>query len=882
MKHLQLSIQLVIIGIFLAGADTIPAFDTPFFEDTPISLPLLLITYPIDAGQKNERRKNLWMYALLDGAAHFRLDYCTSFRTITNATLARYISPVVKGKETSHPEYKTLISELKVTHQLVQKFEINAKEKQVTLVIEITEIASGRSIVSFDTRFDFDLLGRSLDSCYFACIKGIARGNLSPEEVRFAIKPSLCAGFPNNKRMGELLYYEFYSGTASPRGVTEQYLEILSLEPSPLLLLWLKGKASYREGHLNEALSSFQVLYPLFPDNEACGLAIAKISLRKKDFQTAKFKLSSIVTSRPRPLPEVYRVLGDAFLQSGDTVAALDYYIKERTVQGNNPLLQEKIASTDFMLQRLGDAETEYEGLLSQKPSHPSVRYYLAYLKLKRGNVQQAESMLQAAGPYGKGSAYLWEPIGDCYAFMQKWEKAAQAWEKARGFDDKNPRIIKKIADAWINSGNDSLAAEYCVSLFAIDPDANAASLARAGSLFVKCKAWSRATKTFDTYLRAGYTDNEVTLSYARIMYVKKNWKKVIDLLKIYHGSTSGTEEALLMLARAWCETGKYNAAKPVLISLYGMNPRSLDIVRLSALAAEKTRDITKAAAMYEKTLAFPGVDDAPDIAFHIGDLYEKQKQPARAMERYEINIARYPSDARNYDRLIGLYTKNKQDQRLKIVLEKAINNVKTPASMNLQLARTYRDLGEHSKATEMFQTYLAREPRDAEAWRDLGALYYSQKRYSNAIGPLKRAAAKLTRDFDCQSMLGICYGTKGDYRLAVVPLERAYRIERRNLGAIERLAACYRNCKYEDKQFGLLKRWVALDKKRVDIRIELGSSFIARGKSKDAIKILEEALHLNPSNKSARQLLAKAQKMDNKKRSPRKSPVKKKNRAVK
>ena len=879
MNHLRLSIQLVIFGIFLAGADTIPAFDSLYSFDTPISQPLLLITYPIDAGPAKERGKNLWMYALLDAAAHFRLDYCTSFKTITNATLARYISPVVKGKETSHPDYRALISELKVTHQLVQKFEVNTKQQQVSLVMEITEIASGRSIVSFDTRFDFDLLGRSLDSCYFACIKGIAQGNLSPEEVRFAIKPSLCAGFQNNKRMGELLYYESYSGTASPRGVTEKYLEILSLEPSPLLLLWLKGNASYREDHLNEALSSFSVLYPLFPDNEACGLAIAKISLRKKDFQTVKFKLSSIVTSRPKPLPEVYSVLGDAFLQSGDTVAALEYYIKERTVQGNNPLLQEKIASTYFMLQRLGDAETEYENLLKQKPSHPRVRYYLAYLKLKRGNAQQAESMLQAAVPYGKGSAYLWEPIGDCYASMQKWEKAARAWEKARGFDDKNPRIINKIADAWINSGNDSLAAEYCVMLFELDPKAHAASLARAGSLFVKSKAWSRAAKVFDTYLRAGYTDNEVTLSYARIMYVKKNWKKVIDLLKIYRGSASGAEEALLMLARALCETGKYDAAKPVLVSLYGMNPRSLDIVRLSALAAEKTRDFAKAADMYEKTLAFPGVGDAQDIAFHLGDLYEKQKQPARAIERYEINIARYPSDARSYERLIGLYTKSKQDQRLKIVLEKAINNVKTPASMNLQLARTYRDLGEHSKATVMFQTYLAREPRDAKAWRDLGALYYSQKRYNSAIDPLKRAADKLTRDFDCQSMLGTCYSITGDYRLAVVPLERACRIEHRNLGAIERLAACYRKCNYADKQFGLLKRWVALDKKRVDIRIELGASCITRGKSKDAIKLLKEALLLNPSNESARQLLLKAQKVDDKKRAPRKTPAKKKNR---
>jgi Tfp pilus assembly protein PilF len=236
----------------------------------------------------------------------------------------------------------------------------------------------------------------------------------------------------------------------------------------------------------------------------------------------------------------------------------------------------------------------------------------------------------------------------------------------------------------------------------------------------------------------------------------------------------------------------------------------------------------------------------------------------------------------RNYERCIDLYTKNKQNQHLKCVLEKVINNIKTPASMNLQLARTYRTLGEHSPAIEMFQTYLAREPRDAEAWRDLGALYYSQQQYTKAIDPLSRAAVKLTQDFDCQSMLGICYTKKEDHRQAVIPLERAHIIERRNISAIERLAACYRQCNYEDKQFGLLKRWVTLDTKRLDIRIDLGSFYIARGNSKDAIKVLEEAVRIAPLNQNAQHLLAKAQNMDDKKRTPRKAPAKKKNLAAK
>jgi tetratricopeptide (TPR) repeat protein len=871
--------QIITLAFFLTMGEEATNLNTPFWNTPSASQPLLLISYPVDAGNKRECKKNLWMYALLDAAAHFKLDYCTSFKTITSPTLARSISPAINCKETSIPDYRPLISKFHATHQLIQKFEINKKEQQVSLFIEIIEIASKRPIVSFDTRFHFDFLGNALDSCYFVCIKGLAGNRLSPEEVRFGIKPALCAGFPNNKRTGELLYSESYSGNTAPRGLAEQYLKILSEEPSPLLVLWRKGKAGYRDGDLNEAQSSFHALYPLFPDNEACGLALAKIFLRKKDIQTAKFKLASIVTTRAKPLPEVFSVLGDAFLQSGDTVAALDYYRKERTVHGINPLLQEKIASTSFILRQFGEAEKEYNLLIGQKPNHPSARYYLAYLQLKRGQIQLAETTLQAATITSKGTAYLWEPIGDCYAALKNWKSAVRAWEKALGFDEKSPRIITKIASGLLTTGNDSLAAEYFVSLFGIDPKVHAASLARAGLLFVKCKAWDRASKSFDTYLRAGNSDNEVILSYARILFIEKNWKKVIDLLEPFGESPSATEEVLLMLARARCETGEFDAAKPVLVSLQSMNQSSLEIIQLSALAAEKTHDFSSAAAMYEKALSFPKVENAQDIAFRIGNIYEMENKRERAIERYETNITRFPTDIRNYERLVDLYKTDKQLQLLKLVLEKAITNIAVPSSMNLLLAQTYRTLGEHSLATVMFQTYLAREPKDAEAWLDLGKLYYSRQQYGRAINPLKQAAAKLSKDFNCHTMLGICYAQKGDYRLAAASLERAHKIDRENISAIERLATCYQQCNYDEKRLALLKRWVVLDKKRMDIRIELSTSLISKGKNKEAIKILKEALSIDQSNQKVQQLLAKAQKKGKKKGSSRAISLKKKGR---
>jgi tetratricopeptide (TPR) repeat protein len=842
------------------------------------SVPLLLIASPIDAGRARDRKKNLWLYALMDASVRFRFDHCTSFQTVPWEKLAQYRSPVRTGKEKQDIDYWPFINEHRVTHLLQNKFKIDYRRKTFTLDLQIVDCDHRSTIVGINITGDLDDMGYLVDSCFFAGVRALAGEHLSPEEVRFFVTPALCVQYRNNKKTGEIAYKESYAGHGAMRQNTDNYGKILSMEKNPLFCVWQQGKAALREGRYNLALSNFRQLYKMLPENTSCGIAIAEASLGKKDPQTAKYKLNTILMIRHPPPPRVYGLMGDAFLLSRDTSAALDYYRKERSLHGNTPALQAKIAATAFALHAPAEAEPEYDSLIAMEKNNDRARYYLAYIKLKLGKEKEGGDLLAEAKKRDKGTAFLWEPIGDCYAATRRWQKATDAYQNAHRLDPREPRILLKLSDTHCNAGNDSLGARYLMLHFELDRKSNIESASKAGYLFIKIKAWSQAADAFAAYLDEGSTDYDATLAYAQIMYAQKKWKKVIDLLKIHSGSTSATEEVLLMLTKAWYETGEYLAAKPVLMSLYSMNPQNLDIVLLTARTAEKTGDLTKAATMYEKALMFPNIGDAQNIAFHIAGIYEKLKQPTRAIERYEINIGRYPSDTRNYDRLIDLYTKYRQKQRLKYVLEKAINNVTMPASTNLLLARTYSALGEHSRAIVMFQTYLAREPKDAEAWRDLGALYISQQQYDNAITPLKKAAAKMSRDFDCQSMLGICYLKKNDHRSAVSPLERAHRSKRKDTGTIERLASCYRSLNDGNRLFALLKRWIDLDRKRSDIRVEFGLLLIDRKKSREAIEVLTEALRLDPSNGKARQLLAAAKKLeqtDSAKKRPKKNKTK-------
>jgi tetratricopeptide (TPR) repeat protein len=419
-----------------------PALQEP--EDFSSSSTVLLIASPIDLGAVNEYKKNLWLRALLDAAAHFRFDYCTSFKSVPAEVLARHVSPVLSGKTNSVQDYSGIMGEVHATHQLLQKFEVDNKNRNASIIMEIADVASGRTVTSVETRCGFDFLGKVIDSCFFVMAKGVSGNNLSPEEIRFFSQKALCDDFQNIKKTGDLVLIESYSGIASPRATGEDYATILAVEKKPLLCSWRLGQARYREGNYTAALSHFRTMYNLFPDNEACGLAIAKTCIGNKDPQTAKYQLNTIVTTRPDPLPGVYRILGDSYLLTADTAAALDYYRKERSLHENTALLQEKIASTCFAEKAFIDAETEYASLILLDEKNPRARYYLAYIKFKLGRSGEADILLVDAEKYGKGTTYLWEAIGDCYAAGNEPDKAVSAYKKAYALNGKSTRMVNK------------------------------------------------------------------------------------------------------------------------------------------------------------------------------------------------------------------------------------------------------------------------------------------------------------------------------------------------------------------------------------------------------------------------------------------------------
>ena len=315
----------------------------------------------------------------------------------------------------------------------------------------------------------------------------------------------------------------------------------------------------------------------------------------------------------------------------------------------------------------------------------------------------------------------------------------------------------------------------------------------------------------------------------------------------------------MISLADAYCRTGQYADALPLLEKIRTKEPDNASGIELSAIAFEKTGDLPQASRMYKDYLSRLSGAHHPDYALHLGELYEKRSLTEEAIAQYSSNIKECPQDMRNYEHLGKIYVAARDWGKAKQTLESAASYSQQTPGILLMLAETYTALNNENGAVEFYTKYLAKVPDDSTANLQLGTICFNRKGYNEATGPLTKATELMPGNFGAFSMLGRALVETGNLGKAVAPLSHAHILNPSNTEILEYAAHCYRTLKETASLVTTLQKWTALDKKRFEIRIELGALLLADQRIDEAIGVLNEATTLVESEVKPHQLLAQA-----------------------
>ncbi|MFW6253469.1 MAG: tetratricopeptide repeat protein [Chitinivibrionales bacterium] len=630
--------------------------------------------------------------------------------------------------------------------------------------------------------------------------------------------------------------------TANAIRYLERYTEKGAMEPEVLMLL---GDIYTAGKNYERAFYMYNHAMPLMEDKNRTRFALGEFYIRKGDPNAAIGYLQDIIEEQPR-YPEARRLLADAFFASGNQSEALPHYLAARKQDDANVHVQRRIALIKFEAQDYSAAEREYLTLLRQDSKDPTAYFYLAIISLHHKNSSKADARLKQAMEQGTPNAEMLFQLGQGFRHVDKMREAIKFYSQCLEMQPQHQQAQMALAETYVEIKDPKRAAEGFRKLFEMDTVKYADYLAEAGFLYDKASAPAEARQCYSQYLKSGYENAQVNLHLARLEFRYHMYEKVIGLIGDLQKDVSSDEKYIRILAESYYKTQDFKNAVAWFKRIVDQKDVETDVIEMTAVSCEKVGEISSARDYYKKLLSRVEKQKKPDIAFHIGELYEAERMEREARKQYLDNVALYPSDLRNYDKMIAFYQKDEDRASARELLEKLVGKPYSKPLYTKLLARICLDQNDKSNAIKYYGDLVTEKPDEFEGWFTIGQLYSERLAYGKALDALQAAVALDGKHFEAHMLYGVALKQTGDIQRAAQILSIAHRLDSRHIGVVTDLADCYRSLGNRKSLMGALKTLTALQPENFEAHVEFGNVLMDEGAVDEGIEVLKTATTIN------------------------------------
>jgi tetratricopeptide (TPR) repeat protein len=164
-----------------------------------------------------------------------------------------------------------------------------------------------------------------------------------------------------------------------------------------------------------------------------------------------------------------------------------------------------------------------------------------------------------------------------------------------------------------------------------------------------------------------------------------------------------------------------------------------------------------------------------------------------------------------------------------------------------LALGVLYHDKYLLDKAVTVFQQVIEREPRNPEAWNNLGRVFHDQHRLPEAIQAYQRALKLAPRSGNAWNNLGNCFRENDQPKDALQSFKKATRFEPQNPKPWINLAHACLASGQPDQAIRAYKNATRLAPGDADLLNDLGNIYREMNRLKDAVASFNKAIKISP-----------------------------------
>ncbi|MBN1575596.1 MAG: tetratricopeptide repeat protein [Chitinispirillaceae bacterium] len=610
------------------------------------------------------------------------------------------------------------------------------------------------------------------------------------------------------------------------------------------------GEACLKAKNDDKAFEIFKKFYALTPQNAKVLNTLFEILFRKNQKDEALVFLKKYVVLKPADA-KAQKTLGDML-----------YARKDKT-----------------------GATAAYQAAVKANPGIKGLYKNYAELIIETGKEDEIGTVLSGAVAAGEADVNMYKMLGSIYLKQKKYDQAIPMFEKASQLEPQNVQFLSNLADAQAKSGNNAAAILTYEQVIALNPNADDEYKAL-GDLYKAQKKNDLAIKNYKKYLEKK-SDNAIAREIGQYSFNNREYAEAVKYFDRISGPDAGTAELLKIHAEAALLAKDDAKAFGLYKRLSALEPGNAPVLnklyRLSGTAGTKD-DVL----FYLKKYTALQPSDA-EAQKTLGDLCYEKKDTEGALTAYRAVFKVNPktkglfknyavlvmaagkddeiipvlsgavdageADVAMYKRLGAIYLGKKNYPAAMSMLERASQLEPKNVSILEDLAKTQVAAGNITAAILTYEQVVAMNPQADKQLKELGNLYWQQKKTDQAIKIYTKYLEK-TQDNQIAKLVGQKMYDQRKYPEAMKYLSMVTGADANDPKHLMLYGQASIAAKDEYKAFQLFKQLANVTPKDPDVFEKLYDLAQRTGTKDEVLNYLRTYTALKPSDAKAQKTL--------------------------
>lgn len=503
--------------------------------------------------------------------------------------------------------------------------------------------------------------------------------------------------------------------------------------------------------------------------------------LKKGERKQAKLKLANFLTRFPRDArgPEM---AGLIFLEEKNLGMAELSFRNALTLNPQQATARSKLGVTLLMQNNPKEAETELNKTLEVRPADSVARRYLGWLEETRGNLPGAlthyEYLLKSGELAPNTLTEVHATLGKIYNLLQRYSATVDLLTPLLDHPESetvNSGARMVLATAHIGLGDKAAAKSQLQLLQKLLPADHPelrliqAGVARLEGDFATARTRLQAVKK-DTPAYAGVAGYQLT----RVSLAEGNWQQAVKELEGIAPLVEKTDLAQVLgeLTNLYMAHHQVEKAVPSLTEYVKKFPDLPDLQYLLAEAKVEAHD-TEGAITVLQQLKSSHTHYAP--AYHLSAMIATlQNKPADTEKDLRKAIELEPGFIDAWVALAGLHLAQKDYDKAKITLDRALQTIPGHPMLLFQRGVTYDMTGKSDEANKVYRSILNKYPDHVPTLNKLALNLADNNNLQEAKQLAERAYKLAEREPTAKDSYGWILLRSGDTKTALPLLEEA------------------------------------------------------------------------------------------------------------